>query len=93
MFYNGRRGDIMEFLLDVNLSIEGSGVSSSGYFYARNKSEIPKVAYQFIQDTKRESGYRKMVINKVIVNGSEDITYVVKEIESRPIPPMDDIYW
>ncbi|MGG1678131.1 hypothetical protein ACIFOT_20690 [Neobacillus sp. NRS-1170] len=83
----------MEFLLDVNLTIDGSGVSSSGYFYARNKSEIPKVAYQFIQDKKWESGFRKTVIKKVIVNGSEDITQVVKEIESRPIPTLDDIYW
>ncbi|MEH7332306.1 hypothetical protein V7161_06690 [Neobacillus drentensis] len=83
----------MEFLMDVNLIIEGAGVSTGGYFYARNKSEIPKVAYQFIQDKKRESGCRKMVIKKVIVNGSEDITQVVKELESRPIPPMDDFYW
>ncbi|MDN3020105.1 hypothetical protein PH210_28595 [Paenibacillus sp. BSR1-1] len=83
----------MEFLMDVNLIIEGSGVSTGGYFFARKKSEIPKVAYQFIQDKKRESGCRKMVIKKVIVNGSEDITQVVKEIESRPIPQMDDIYW
>ncbi|WP_223592488.1 hypothetical protein [Neobacillus bataviensis] len=83
----------MEFLMDVSLIIEGSGVSTGGYFFARNKSEIPKVAYQFIQDKKRESGCRKMVIKKVIVNGSEDITQVVQEIENRPIPPMDDIYW
>ncbi|MGG3470365.1 hypothetical protein ABES02_23125 [Neobacillus pocheonensis] len=83
----------MEFMLDIYLKIEGSGVSSSGYFYAKNKSEIPKVAYQFIQDKKWENGYRKMVIERVIVNGSEDITKVVKEIENRPIPPMEGIYW
>lgn len=71
----------MEFMLDVYLRIEGSGVYSSGYFFARNKNEIPKVAFQFIQDNNRESGYREMVIEKVIVNGAEDITKAVKEIE------------
>lgn len=55
--------------------------------------EIPVVAYQYIQSIKRETGYRTTFIEKVMVNGKEDITAEVKEIENRPIPPIDDIFW
>lgn len=83
----------MEFNLEVYLKIEDTGIFSGGYLKARNKSEIPRVAYQYIQSIKRETGYRTTKIEKVIVNGTEDITEEVKEIEIRPIPTMDDIFW
>ncbi|WP_066385475.1 hypothetical protein [Neobacillus mesonae] len=83
----------MKFTLEVHLNIEDTGIFSGGNFYAKNKSEVPRVAYQFIQGIKQETGYRKTLIEKVIVNGTVDITEEVKEIENRPIPPMDDIFW
>jgi hypothetical protein len=81
------------FNLEVRLCIEGTGMLSKGRFAARNNSEISFVAYQFIRDIKRETGYRTTLIELVIVNGTEDITEEVKKIESMPIPPFDNIFW
>lgn len=83
----------MYFNLEVHLCIEGTGVLSKGRFAARKKSEIPLVSYQVIRDLKRETGYRTTLIEKVIVNGTEDITEEVKKIECMPIPPLDNIFW
>jgi hypothetical protein len=83
----------VEFTSKVHLNIEGTGNLLRGSFKARNKSEMPSVANNYIQSIKRETGYRKTIIEQVIVNGTEDITEEVKAIENRPIPPMDDIFW
>jgi hypothetical protein len=66
---------------------------SKGRFAARRKGEIPLLAYQVVRSIKRETGYRTTLIEKVIVNGTEDISEEVKKIESMPIPPLDNIYW
>ncbi|WP_160718681.1 hypothetical protein [Bacillus sp. USDA818B3_A] len=83
----------MEFNLEVHLIIEGTGLASRGRFTARNKHEIPNVAHQYIQSIKLETGYRRTLIEGVIVNGTIDITDEVIKIETQPIPPMDDIFW
>ncbi|ULT59384.1 hypothetical protein L1999_13000 [Neobacillus drentensis] len=83
----------MEFNLEVHLKIEGTGLFVRGRFSARNKQDIPAVAHQYIQSIKHETGYRRTLIEEVMVNGSIDITEEVKEIENQPIPPMDDIFW
>ena len=83
----------MEFNLEVHLIIEGTGLAARGRFSARSKKEIPIVAHQYIKSIKRETGYRTTFIEGVMVNGTVDITEEVKEIENRPIPPMDDIFW
>ncbi|CAH0298674.1 hypothetical protein [Peribacillus sp. Bi134] len=46
-----------------------------------NKTDIPNVTHQYIHSLKRETGYRKTLIEEVIVNGTEDITEEVKAIE------------
>lgn len=78
--------------MEVHLIIEGTGTLSRGIFKARNKSEMANVAYQYIQNIKRETGYRTTLIHKVIIDGTKDITDEVKEID-RLIPKMDDIFW
>ncbi|MCM3727064.1 hypothetical protein M3226_15385 [Neobacillus cucumis] len=83
----------MEFNLEVHLNIDETGLLARGRFSARKREEMSNVAHQYIQSIKRETGYRKTLIEKVIVNGTEDITGEVKKIENRPIPPMDDIFW
>jgi hypothetical protein len=99
MFYNRRVKTIIKevinlrFNMEVHLIIEGTGTLSRGIFTARNKSEIANVAYQFIQNIKRETGYRTTLIHKVIIDGTKDITEEVKEIDNRLIPKMDDIFW
>jgi hypothetical protein len=97
MFYNessdNNGGIRVYFNLEVHLRIEGTGMLSKGRFTARKKSEIPMAAYQIIRDIKRETGYRTTLIEKVIVNGTENITEEVKKIESMPVPPLDNIFW
>ncbi|NHM31283.1 hypothetical protein [Neobacillus terrae] len=83
----------MNFNLEVQLRIDGTGVAQTGAFNARKAEEIPEVAYQFIQHIKRETGYRETIIEKVIINHDHDITDMVLEIENRPIPKMDDVWW
>lgn len=83
----------MYFNLEVHLRIDGTGMLSKGTFTARNKSEIPLVAYQIVREIKRETGYRTTLIEQVIVNGTENITEEVKNIECAPIPPLDNIFW
>jgi hypothetical protein len=83
----------MYFNLEVHLCIEGTRMLSKGRFAARHKSEIPLLAYQVVRSIKRETGYRTTLIEKVIVNGTDDISEEVKKIESLPIPPLDNIFW
>lgn len=83
----------MRFNLEVHLVIEGTGMLARGSFAARNKGEIPKVAYEYIENIKRETGYRTTLIQKVMIDGTQDITEKIIEIENQPIPKMDDIFW
>jgi hypothetical protein len=84
---------VVKFNLEVQLLIEGTAMLSRGSFFAKNRMEVPFVVFQFIQKLKRETGYRTTIIQKVMVDGSKDITKEVIEIDSRPIPPMEDIFW
>ncbi|MEH7158976.1 hypothetical protein [Neobacillus drentensis] len=83
----------MEFNLEVHLIIEGSGLVAKGRFSTRNNKEIVNVAHNYIRSIMHDTGYRRTFIEKVIVNCTEEITEEVREIENRPIPPMDDIFW
>jgi hypothetical protein len=83
----------MKFNLEVQLLIEGTGMLSRGSFFAKNRMDVPYVAYQYIHKLKRMTGYRTTDIQKVMVDGSQDITKEVLEIDSQPIPPMEDIFW
>jgi hypothetical protein len=83
----------MEFNLEVQMKIGGTGVLSGGRFRAHNQKEIPKVAHQYIRQIKYDTGYRDTVIEKVTVDGTEDITSAVIEIDTQAIPDLDDIFW
>jgi hypothetical protein len=82
----------MELNLEVHLIIEGTGLVAKGRFSARNNKEMANVAHKYIRSIMRKTGYRRTFIEKVIVNGTEDITEEVWEIENKPIPPMDNIF-
>jgi hypothetical protein len=83
----------LEVNLEIHLNIEGTGMFSRGSFKARTYSDIPHVAYAYIKSVKHETGYRPMKIEKVLLNGTEDITASVIEIDNEPIPEIDDIFW
>ncbi|MCM2535151.1 hypothetical protein NDK43_25915 [Neobacillus pocheonensis] len=77
----------------MHLRINGTGSVNRGEFTARRKEDIPVVAYQHIYQNKKETGFQYTIIKKVLVNNQEDITQQVREIESLPIPDLDDVFW
>jgi hypothetical protein len=83
----------MNFILKVHLNIGGNRGEHRGQFTAKNADDIVQVAYDYIRSIKLETGYRKTIIEKVILNGEHEITDLVQEIENRPIPKMNDVFW
>lgn len=71
----------MKVHLQVHLDIEGIKLSRSGSFTIRNEEDIPMIAYEWIRQIKRETGYRDTRIEKVIYDGEHDITEIVKQIK------------
>lgn len=67
-------------------------MASQGSFTVKKEEDIPALAYEWIKDIKKKTGYRKTVIDKVIANNEKDITEEVREINEAPIPHMDD-FW
>jgi hypothetical protein len=82
----------MRFNLQLSLDIEGNSTYVRGEYTARSKADIPSVAYRQINKIKRETGYRSTYIEKVVVNKMDDITELVKNLENRPIPDMDEVF-
>lgn len=84
---------IIHIHLEVYLKIDGMGTYSSGAFQVKSKKTVADAAYDFIKQIKRETGYRPTSIEKVIVNGTEDVTEAVLELENRPLPDVPDVFW
>ncbi|WP_370225311.1 hypothetical protein [Cytobacillus sp.] len=86
----------MRVVIQTILNFEGNRGFRNGEFHVRD-SEFKKdpnfavavVAYEWIQQQKRESGYRETIIEKVTWNEQNDITQIVREIE--PVLPEDDL--
>jgi hypothetical protein len=72
--------------IDIHLKIDGISNALGGEFNVRWKEDIPGVAYEWIRKIKMDTGFRKTVIEKVVYNGDNDITDLVKAIDERPIP-------
>jgi hypothetical protein len=70
----------MRVNLEVNLIIDGNRLMQSGEFFCRRKEEIPTVALGFIKEIKMATGYRETIIEKITVNGQENITEIVKRL-------------
>jgi hypothetical protein len=79
--------------LSIHLNIEDQKVTRSGSFMVRKEEDIPAVAYDWIRQIKKETGYRDTRIEKVMVNSKKDIKEEVRAIDKAPIPDMDDIFW
>jgi hypothetical protein len=69
----------MRVNLEVVLEIDGTGVIQGGVFFARNKGDVIRVAHEYIQQLKWETGMRPTVIASVKVNGQHDITQWVRD--------------
>lgn len=79
----------MNVTIDLHLIIDGIRNALAGVFQVRRKEDIPLVANNWIKQIKMETGYRPTVIERVIVNGDQDITEKVREIDEAPIPDID----
>ncbi|MDE3840984.1 hypothetical protein C0966_17100 (plasmid) [Bacillus methanolicus] len=79
----------MRIKLTIHLDIDGNKLLQSGSFSARKEEDIPGIAYEWIQQIKRETGYRPTRIEKVIVNGEKDITEKVRTLDKAPIPDIN----
>ncbi|UQD53806.1 hypothetical protein C0971_09885 [Bacillus methanolicus] len=79
----------MKIKLTVHLDIEGNKLMQSGSFTVRKEEEIPGIAYEWIRQIKRDTGYRNTVIEKVVYNGEQDITEKVQALDKAPIPDIN----
>ncbi|NMD71070.1 hypothetical protein HHO41_12255 [Bacillus sp. DNRA2] len=80
----------MNINLQLNLNIDGNRCSCGGDFKVYRETEIPQLAYQWIQQIKKDTGYRTTLIEKVIWNNEKDITEEVNKLAKASIP-FDDL--
>ncbi|WP_264737325.1 hypothetical protein [Cytobacillus firmus] len=86
----------MKVVIQTILNVEGNRGFRNGEFHVRD-SEFKKnpdfavavVAYEWIQQQKRETGQRETIIEKVTWNEKNDITQMVREVE--PVMPEDNL--
>jgi hypothetical protein len=74
----------MKVILSISLIIEGNKSKWYGEFFARNKEDIPRVAYKWFWDIWKERGCRETVIEKVTWDEKNDITVEVNRIRKSP---------
>ncbi len=79
----------MKIVLKVQLNIEGNRSTKGGEFNVRREEDIPQLAYDWVKYTKKETGYRKTIIEKVIWDEDNDITELVRQLDNAPIPDID----
>lgn len=86
----------MNIVIEITLNIEGNRGSSRGNFLVKNRDfkddpnfAVAVVAYEWIQQQKRETGQRETIIEKVTWNEVNDITDIVKKIQ--PLLPEDNL--
>jgi hypothetical protein len=81
----------MRITINVHMIVNGNRSLKRGAFTVTKNEDIILFAYGWIKHIRRETGYygRQSIIEKVIVNGEQDITDKVKEIDNAPIPEID----
>lgn len=72
----------MNINITVDYIINDTGVSRSGRF--KVKKDVVHTAYEWIMQIQREHGY-DLVLEKVIVDGSKDITEEIKKMFEAPL--------
>jgi D-mannonate dehydratase len=73
--------------IDVYLVVNGTRTLKRGSFNVLRVEDIPKVAHDWIRQIRRETGYYgdESLIEKVILDGDQDITDKVREIDKAPL--------
>jgi hypothetical protein len=77
----------MRITIDLHMIINGTRTLTRGDWQVKKQEEIPKVAHNWIRRIRRETGYygEESIIEKVIVDGNQDITDKVREIDKAPL--------
>jgi hypothetical protein len=85
----------MKVLINVHLVVNGTRTLKRRDLQVRKVEDIPEVAYNWIMQIRRETGYYGLqsIIEKVIVDGDQEITDIVRVFDNRPIEPLDDVFW
>lgn len=78
----------MRVNIQIHYNIEGSRGLSRGEFNLKEK-DIPQFAHNWIERIKRETGYRKTIIEKVLVDNEKDIIEEVMKIGN--VIPEDNL--
>jgi hypothetical protein len=78
----------MRITFNVHMIVNGTKSLKCGQFTLRRNENISLFAHGWIKNIRRETGYygRQSIIEKVIVNGDQDVTDQVKAIDEAPIP-------
>lgn len=79
----------MRINLTIHLEVDGNRIRKEGSFTVRKEEDIPGFAYEWVKYTKKETGYRKTIIKKVILDNEHDITDHVRQLDDEHIPEDD----
>jgi hypothetical protein len=81
----------MRITINVHMIVNGTRSLKRGEFNVNKNEDIALFAYGWVKHIRMETGYfdRQSIIEKVIVNGDQDITEQVIEIDAAPIPDVD----
>jgi hypothetical protein len=81
----------MRITIDVHMIVNGTKSLKRGEFNVNRNEDIALFAYGWVKLIRMETGYfgLQSIIEKVIVNGDQDITEQVKAIDEAPIPDAD----
>jgi hypothetical protein len=79
---------MMRVTIDLHMVVNGTRSLKRGSFEVNRNEDIAQFAYGWVKHIRMETGYfgGQSIIEKVIVDGDQDITKQVKGIDEAPIP-------
>jgi hypothetical protein len=81
----------MRITIELHMIVNGTRSMKRGVFDINRNEDIAQFAYGWVKHVRMETGYfgNQSIIEKVIVDGDQDITEQVKAIAEAPIPDLD----
>jgi hypothetical protein len=81
----------MRITIELHMIVNGTRSMKRGVFDINRNEDIAQFAYGWVKHVRMETGYfgNQSIIEKVIVDGDQDITEQVKAIDEAPIPDLD----
>lgn len=79
----------MRINLEVHLRIDRNRGLKRGEFNVKREADIVQLTYDWVKYTKKETGYRKTIIEKVTWNEENNITDQVRQLNEAPLPDLN----